>query len=338
MAGAATPELAAAVSDVGGLGALGSAMLPADELRGQAAAVRDITDRPFQANFFCHARPQLDAAEAARARDHFRPVYDELGLGEPPEPAVPARSRSTTSGSRRCSRSGRPSSPSTSACRRPTRWRAICAAGIRVLATATTVAEAQRLERDGVDAVVAQGAEAGGHRGSFLVDGDDGPVGHARAGAAGGRRRRRAGRGRGRHRRRPPAGRRAGARRGRRPDRHGLPVVPGERAPRALPRARWRRPRRRAPRSRGRCRAGRRGRCATGSPRSSTACCRIPRRCRSRCRCGRGLRQGPDRVPADVRRSERCARRGRCPPASWSASLARDADELLARLAGGDPA
>ena len=176
MARAATPELVAAVSDVGGLGALGSAMLTADELRRQAAAVRDITDRPFQANFFCHARPRFDAAQAARARDHFRPVYDELGLGDPPEPTVPhiafdderLEALLEIRPAVVSFHFGLPAADALAAIRE---------AGMRVLATATTVAEAQRLERDGVDAVVAQGAEAGGHRGSFLVKGDDGPVG-----------------------------------------------------------------------------------------------------------------------------------------------------------------
>jgi nitronate monooxygenase len=176
MARAATPELAAAVSDVGGLGALGSAMLAPDELRRQAAAVRDITDRPFQLNFFCHARPEFDAAQATRARDHFKAVYEELGLGEPPEPAAPqiafdADRLEAVLEIRPPVVSfhfGLPAADALAALRD---------IGTRVLGSATTVAEARRLEQSGVDAVVAQGAEAGGHRGSFLVEGDDGPVG-----------------------------------------------------------------------------------------------------------------------------------------------------------------
>ncbi len=175
MAGAATPELAAAVSDVGGLGALGSAMLPVDELRRQAAAVRELTDRPFQLNFFCHPPPEVGPELAARARERFASLYAELGLGEPPEPWAPeiafdeARLEAVLE--------IRPAAVSFHfGLPAPDALGAIRDAGMRVLASATTVAEAQRLEERGVDVVIAQGAEAGGHRGSFLVDGDDGPV------------------------------------------------------------------------------------------------------------------------------------------------------------------
>jgi nitronate monooxygenase len=176
MAGAATPELAAAVSGAGGLGALGSAMLPADELRRQTAAVRELTDRPFQLNFFCHQRPEIGAEAAAQAREYFAPLYDELGLGEPPEPMAPPvdfddehlEALLDLRPPVASFHFGLPRSEALAAVRD---------AGIVVLASATTVAEAEELERRGVDAVVAQGAEAGGHRGSFLVEGDDGPVG-----------------------------------------------------------------------------------------------------------------------------------------------------------------
>jgi nitronate monooxygenase len=176
MASVATPELAAAVSSAGGLGALGSAILGPDDLRAQAAALRAATDRPFQLNFFVHPDPQIEAAAAAAARASVAPVYSELGLGEPPEPSVPpirfdAGRLEALLDVRPPVVSfhfGLPDDAALSACR---------AAGIVVLASATTVAEALDLERRGVDAVVAQGAEAGGHRGSFLVPGDDGPVG-----------------------------------------------------------------------------------------------------------------------------------------------------------------
>jgi nitronate monooxygenase len=175
MASAATPELAAAVSEVGGLGALGSGMLPVDELRRQSAAVRELTDRPFQLNFFCHPHPELGPELAARARERFASVYAELGLGEPPEPWAPeiafddARLEAVLE--------LRPTVVSFHfGLPAPEALAAIREAGMVVIASATTVAEARRLEEGGVDAVIAQGAEAGGHRGSFLVEGDDGPV------------------------------------------------------------------------------------------------------------------------------------------------------------------
>jgi len=176
MAGAATPELAAAVSEAGGLGALGSAMLPVDELRRQAATVRERTDRPFQLNFFCHEPAEVGPELAARAREHFMPLYDELGLGEPPEPSSPdiafddARLEALLE-IRPPVASFHFGLPGEAALTE------IRDAGIRVIPSATTAGEAEQLDRRGVDAIVAQGAEAGGHRGSFLVDGDDGPVG-----------------------------------------------------------------------------------------------------------------------------------------------------------------
>jgi nitronate monooxygenase len=175
MAGAATPRLAAAVSEAGGLGGLGSAMLDPDELRREAGAVRDLTDRPFQLNFFCHSRPEIAEEVVARAREYFVPLYDELGLGEPGQPSTPpiefdADRLHVLVEIRPAVASFHFGLPEAAA------LAAIRDAGIRVLATATTVDEAVHLEQRGVDAVVAQGAEAGGHRGSFLVEGDDGPV------------------------------------------------------------------------------------------------------------------------------------------------------------------
>ena len=147
-----------------------------DELRAQVAAVRAGTDRPFQLNFFCHEPPHLDPAAISAAMAALAPLYAELGLGEPPEPSTPP----VAFDEQRLEalleihppvvsfHFGLPGVEALAACRE---------AGITVLASATTVAEARDLEERGVDAVVAQGAEAGGHRGSYLVDGDDGPVG-----------------------------------------------------------------------------------------------------------------------------------------------------------------
>ena len=176
MVSVATPELAAAVSNAGGLGALGSAMLAPDELRSQAEAVRELTDRPFQLNFFCHRFPEIEPASAAAARAAIEPLYDEVGLGPPPEPSAPlidfdeARLDALLEIAPKVVsfHFGLPGADAVGACRE---------AGMRVMATATTVDEARQLEEAGVDAVVAQGAEAGGHRGSFLVGGDTGPVG-----------------------------------------------------------------------------------------------------------------------------------------------------------------
>ena len=176
MASASTPELAAAVSEAGGLGSLGSAVLPPDELLRQASAVRAVTGRPFNINFFCHEPPVLEQPDSARARKRFGVLYREVGLDDAPEAGVPAiafdEARLAALLEIRPAVAsfhfGLPDDEALDAVRE---------AGCTVLSTATTVAEAEHLEARGVDAVIAQGAEAGGHRGSFLVAGDDGPVG-----------------------------------------------------------------------------------------------------------------------------------------------------------------
>jgi nitronate monooxygenase len=176
MAGVASPALVAAVSGAGGLGSLGSAIFPPDEIVVQARAVRDSTDRPFALNFFCHEPPAIEALDAERARERFKPLYLELGLGEPPAPAAPPvafdEGRLAAVLEIRppvvSFHFGLPDEAAVDALR---------GAGCRIVSSATTVEEAVHLAEHGADAVIAQGAEAGGHRGSFLVPGDDGPVG-----------------------------------------------------------------------------------------------------------------------------------------------------------------
>jgi nitronate monooxygenase len=174
MAGAATPELAAAVSEAGGLGSLGSAALTPADLGDQLGAFRALSARPVNLNFFCHESPELQDAESARTG--FRSLYAEVGIGEPPTPvAPPIRFDSDRLAAVLDLRPevvsfhfGLPDERAVGAIRE---------AGSVVLGTATTVEEAVALEERGADVVIAQGAEAGGHRGSFLVAGDEGPVG-----------------------------------------------------------------------------------------------------------------------------------------------------------------
>ena len=176
MARAATPELAAAVSEAGGLGGLGSAVLPAEKLRRQAAAVRALTDEPFNLNFFVHPTPEIAPERAERARERVAALYIEDGLGEPPVPSVPPIGFDDERLA--AALEIRPAVVSFHfGLPEPAAVAAIRDAGTRVIASATTTAEAVRLQELGADAVIAQGAEAGGHRGSFLVDGDDGPIG-----------------------------------------------------------------------------------------------------------------------------------------------------------------
>ena len=93
MAGASTAELAAAVSNAGGLGSLGTAMMTPSEVRAQTGALRALTNKPFNLNFFVHAEPDIASHDGAAMRGALKPYFDERGLGEVPEPASPAQPR-----------------------------------------------------------------------------------------------------------------------------------------------------------------------------------------------------------------------------------------------------
>jgi nitronate monooxygenase len=172
--GFTTPELVAAVSNAGGLGSLGGAMLSPAELREAIRAVRQLTEQPFGVNLFAPLpRPEADPDATAAMNAVLAPFRAELGLQEPdgvPSPppgavddqvAVVVEERvpvfSFTFGT--------------------VPFHAAKDAGSVILGTATTAAEAAELEAQGVDAVVAQGSEAGGHRGTFLAGFEDALVG-----------------------------------------------------------------------------------------------------------------------------------------------------------------
>ena len=177
MAGAGDVQLAIAVARGGGLGAIPCAMLTADQLRKQLETFRAAVRAPVNVNFFCHIPPQLNNAREARWRDRLRPYYEEFGID--PAAPVPTSNRSPFDDGF-CSvveelkpeivsfHFGLPAVPL---------LKRVKAAGCRVIGCATTVAEARWLEQQGVDAVIAQGFEAGGHRGMFLTDDLAGQVG-----------------------------------------------------------------------------------------------------------------------------------------------------------------
>lgn len=177
MAGTCTPELAAAVADAGGLGSLGVGMRPVAAIEERVAALRILTHRPFNLNFFSHPAPAASAAEQHEARTAIADAYAALGLGGPPAAPTsgpPGFDRAKlelllTLGVRVASfHFGLPE---------PDALAALRDAGIIVSATATTSAEARHVEAAGCDFVVAQGFEAGGHRGSHDPTWPDGGVG-----------------------------------------------------------------------------------------------------------------------------------------------------------------
>ena len=171
--GPSTPELAAAVSNAGGLGSIALAYLPADAARAQLEATRRLTDCPFAANVFVLDEPSdVDVSTASSLLDPYR---RELGLPAPAPRRAPAVRLDDVLD---LVLEHRPALLSFTFGALPSdRVAALRECGILVAGTATTVREAEELERKGVDVVVAQGAEAGGHRGTFLGDFEDALVG-----------------------------------------------------------------------------------------------------------------------------------------------------------------
>lgn len=170
MAGATTPAMVVAVCEVGGLGSLPGAMYDADGLRAALETVRAGTRRPFNLNFFCHAPPEPDPAREAAWRARLAPYYAEAGLDPDAAPSGAGRAPFDAAF---CDvvEAYRPAVVSFHfGLPAPDLLARVRATGALVLSCATTVAEARWLAERGVDAVVAMGAEAGGHRGTFLED------------------------------------------------------------------------------------------------------------------------------------------------------------------------
>ncbi len=168
MAGSDSVELCVAVSNAGGLGSLACALLTSDGVVEAVRRIRAGTQKPFNLNFFCHGVEADDPAREQTWRDLLRPYYAEAGLT--PDTAAPFALRLPFDEAM-CATIEAVRPPVVSfhfGLPQPALLDRVKATGALVLASATTVAEAQWLERQGVDAVIAQGSEAGGHRGLFL--------------------------------------------------------------------------------------------------------------------------------------------------------------------------
>ena len=169
MAGANDWRLAAAVAGGGALGAIPCGMLDADGVRAQVAAFRAAVRAPVHLNFFCHPEPAPDPAREDAWRAALAPYYAELGV-DPHAPAGGAQRRPIDAAMADAVAALAPEVvsfhfglPAAAIIER------LRTAGAVLLASATTVAEARALEAGGVDAIIAQGADAGGHRGMFLA-------------------------------------------------------------------------------------------------------------------------------------------------------------------------
>jgi nitronate monooxygenase len=170
MAGPVFSDMVIEVAEAGGLGSLPCATLSVEQVRSELGIIRQRTAKPINLNFFCHGPPVPDAAREAKWRKRLEPFYREVGLD--PDGPVPVSNRAPFDDTL-CAlvEEFRPEVVSfhfgLPERRLLDRVRAV---GARILSSATTVDEARWLEEHGCDAVIAQGFEAGGHRGIFLDD------------------------------------------------------------------------------------------------------------------------------------------------------------------------
>ena len=165
MAGAGGVDLAAAAIRGGAIGSLPCAMIDAREIAAQISAVRTAANGPINLNFFCHTMPERPDETAWRTL--LTPYYDQYGLKmedkegalRRPFDAVAAEAVMATRPDIVSFHFGLPE---------PALMNQVRQSGARIIATATSIAEARFLAEAGVDAIIAQGWEAGGHRGNFL--------------------------------------------------------------------------------------------------------------------------------------------------------------------------
>jgi len=164
--GPSTPELVAAVSNAGGLGSLGAAYLTPDQITDAIRRIRALSSRPFNVNLFTGGWSTNQDRDSGPIIELLSEVHERLGI---PPPIAPTPTPDPFPAQFEAVLDARPpifsftfGIPDGDAMSR------LKSRGIAILGTATTVEEARRLEQAGVDAIIAQGAEAGAHRGTFL--------------------------------------------------------------------------------------------------------------------------------------------------------------------------
>jgi nitronate monooxygenase len=174
MAGTSTPLLAAAVSNAGGLGSLGLGSVDAVKGRAIIEATAGLTNRAFNVNLFCHRPPLPDAARDARWIEALRPEVEKFGARPPTLLREIYQSFVTDQAMLHMLLETRPKVVSFHFGLPPAVMiKALKDAGLILFASATNLAEARAIQDAGIDAVVAQGYEAGGHRGIFDPDASD---------------------------------------------------------------------------------------------------------------------------------------------------------------------
>jgi len=170
MAGVQGSTLAVAVSNAGGLGSLPCALLSLDAIRGELSAIAAQTAKPINVNFFCHTPPAFNAERDSIWKAALSPYYRAFGIDPETIPTAPGRAPFDAEAAALLSEFkpavvsfhfGLPSRELLAQVKRT---------GSKILSSATTVDEAVWLETHGADAIIAQGLEAGGHRGMFLSE------------------------------------------------------------------------------------------------------------------------------------------------------------------------
>ncbi|MFG1392627.1 NAD(P)H-dependent flavin oxidoreductase [Xanthobacter agilis] len=168
MAGTSTPALAAAVASAGGLGSIALGAADAEGGRAMIAATRALTEKAFNVNVFCHAPAVRDAGREAAWLKALEPAFQRFGAAPPPAIHEIYKSFRADDAMVEMLVAERPAVvsfhfglPDAEVIGR------LKAAGTVLLATATSLGEGRHVARAGLDAVVAQGYEAGGHRGQF---------------------------------------------------------------------------------------------------------------------------------------------------------------------------
>lgn len=168
MAGSGGSALAIAVMKAGGLGALPCAMLTPDQIRQEVTSIRAAVSGPVNLNFFCHREPEADMSRERQWLERLAPYYRELDV-QPPEEISGAGRNPFNEETCALVEELKPEVvsfhfglPDADLLER------VFVTGAKVVATATTVTEARELEARGCDAIIAQGVEAGGHRGIFM--------------------------------------------------------------------------------------------------------------------------------------------------------------------------
>lgn len=175
MAGVSTPELAAAVSNAGGLGSLGLGASSAEQARDDIVTTRKLTSKPFQVNFFCHQPNKIEDSQIRRWIDHFEPMFKEYNTDAPKKLSRLYESFLENDSLLQLVLELKPKAVSFHfGLPRPEQINALKSANILTMVSVTQISEAVAAKNAGIDILVAQGVEAGGHRGMFNPSVDPG--------------------------------------------------------------------------------------------------------------------------------------------------------------------